>query len=732
MFSSVLELVQPVADGQGDLRAMSKKQWSRSYDDLSRMVPHPEVPDPNQRARIDAYRAAQSPEAVAFPSSGSSLPLPLDPNAKRPRSRSFHAPKQPAPASPITPTSPRMPVHPSASMGPVPMRPSQPLPPVNTRPPIHKPSFPPLVSPRRHNNNNSNNNAAGFGFGATSPGAESPVSPPVDPRRTSQIIHVAGFLNKHPSVTSAGSAPPSQNALAKGWKPYKVVVKGPKLLCYKPPTDRATAVKDLFPVGTVNAIEEGDEDAEEEEEHKESPVESRTRARRAYWGTAKHPELVLGEDGTVHSGTLEALVHECIYATATGDDHHWRAFSSAVLLCLPRIAGKDKFEVEFMRYAGRMLPTNAERVAWLVATYLRHSFVPSEPDQGADLARWRGWCAQPDVGLLNGEHPTLDSWFAASELPGIILNEPSPTHQTFNANPVPSGTRRHILISQDALASLRTQVMSREALFAIPVPALAESLRVYFEGSLSTAMKGSPADWIDATPPSPPRIRSHALLDAVRMRDFSGSDNTPHWLSHLILNQLLLSQPTRRHNPNEAPIREVSRAQVLVHWVKVGEHAHQTGDWTTWRSIAAALCARPVARLDKLWRRIEGPHRGVVQSWSTILMAEIGGNTTVSRSFSSLANSKVSPRLPWLGDLPEQARNILQSAGTGGAAKGDEWEVEMLQQVNELVTQSTKRLAMLEPYAPREPLAEQLDDGDLSILVQFWNSVGHPERPTRE
>ena len=45
-------------------------------------------------------------------------------------------------------------------------------------------------------------------------------------------------------------------SLAKGWKPFKLVLKGSKLYFYKPPSDRNNAVRDLFPTEFVVVLEE--------------------------------------------------------------------------------------------------------------------------------------------------------------------------------------------------------------------------------------------------------------------------------------------------------------------------------------------------------------------------------------------------------------------------------------------------------------------------------------------
>lgn len=111
-------------------------------------------------------------------------------------------------------------------------------------------------------------------------------------KRASQVIARSGFLLKHPlpatSVRSAANSPsiaqgafkatpspghrggadyfegalsangssplPRGVDLTRGWKPYKVELKGSKLCFYKPPSDRRAGIEALFPTGVVPEI----------------------------------------------------------------------------------------------------------------------------------------------------------------------------------------------------------------------------------------------------------------------------------------------------------------------------------------------------------------------------------------------------------------------------------------------------------------------------------------------
>ncbi|KAJ6456328.1 hypothetical protein C8R47DRAFT_1227865 [Mycena vitilis] len=50
-----------------------------------------------------------------------------------------------------------------------------------------------------------------------------------------------------------------------------------------------------------------------------------------------------------------------------------------------------------------------------------------------------------------------------------------------------------------------------------------------------------------------------------------------------------------------------SRSEVISVCARVGELSRAADDECAWRAIVAALCSGPVARLDKVWRRSEGP-----------------------------------------------------------------------------------------------------------------------------
>jgi hypothetical protein len=158
---------------------------------------------------------------------------------------------------------------------------------------------------------------------ASAPGQEVNGS---DDKRSSQIVYHSGFINRQPNVLpalnhSSNHFPQSSLTLSKGWKPFKVELKGSKLYFYKPPGDRNTEIKDLFPTELVPTVDGENEagGAEDEQDggskNTRKPKESTTgRKKKLYWGRRTHPDLV-SNDRKIDRGTSEALIHETVFAT---------------------------------------------------------------------------------------------------------------------------------------------------------------------------------------------------------------------------------------------------------------------------------------------------------------------------------------------------------------------------------------------------------------------------------
>lgn len=201
---------------------------------------------------------------------------------------------------------------------------------------------------------------------------------------------------------------------------------------YKPPNDRASGIKDLFPVSLVPPSHE-----EEDNEHpgleaagssfdslsprpkttrQDSNQSFTGRKKRAFWGRRTHPDLICDPNsGAVEKGTFEALVHEAVFATTflgpsvtpsevikglTEEEKHqkklsWYEFATSVLISVPLVVsgGQPVFEAEFLRCCSYLISGADEsvreeeksRVAWLANEYIQLHGHPADP------SAWEAW-----------------------------------------------------------------------------------------------------------------------------------------------------------------------------------------------------------------------------------------------------------------------------------------------------------------------------------------------------
>ncbi|CCO34479.1 hypothetical protein BN14_08579 [Rhizoctonia solani AG-1 IB] len=219
-------------------------------------------------------------------------------------------------------------------------------------------------------------------------------------KRSSQMVMHQGFLMRleNPTQTEKGKA-------------FKGVLTGNKLQLYKPPSDKAAELRELFPEGlVVQDIEEEEEEEEEQVEVATSGAATTNRTKRKYWGRARHPELqIIGEDKELQ-GTLDALVHEVVFGTTFDSRLEKETFAQLMLLCLPNaLSQRSEFDEAFMRYLGSAFRTlgqddrcggsteeqktkEKEWLEWLVGTYvLLHGGLGSDG--------WDDWLKSVDLHL---------------------------------------------------------------------------------------------------------------------------------------------------------------------------------------------------------------------------------------------------------------------------------------------------------------------------------------------
>lgn len=90
------------------------------------------------------------------------------------------------------------------------------------------------------------------------------------------------------------------------------------------------------------------------------------------------------------------------------------------------------------------------------------------------------------------------------------------------------------------------------------------------------------------------------------------------------------------------------------------------GDECTWRAVQAAVCARAIARLERVFRRMSDEEREIVSAWAREDSSRgLGGRCT-----------------PWEGDVRERVGRAMERARVKG---GGEWRVGAFREVGGLV-----------------------------------------------
>ncbi|EMD33011.1 hypothetical protein CERSUDRAFT_161123, partial [Gelatoporia subvermispora B] len=606
-------------------------------------------------------------------------------------------------------------------------------------------------------------------------------------KRASQVVYHSGFINRmadfNPSAMNARathfymSGGPSL-ALAKGWKPFKLVVKGSKLYFYKPPGDRSAAVKELFPTGLVPVLEdeviaEMAAEAKEAESHgaginTKGKDREDTRRRRAYWGRATHPALVIADEH-IERGTFEALVHEAVFSTtflrpsedpsedpSETEQHQqseqglsryapqWQDFSAATLLGIPLLMGRTTFEAEFLRCCSYLLSGAQDgvkeeertRVSWLASHYLSYHGAPS------NAAAWEDWRKDvlptfppdSDAGSrLAGlpKTPSTRALYVPSPRPDapttFETSQTSPNLGTFSPRP---GVGDKMMSIVEALGeplrssnlppsdprsldtALEQEGLSRNVLLGTDPQLLARSLFVLnkrllhdvpdnFVVDLFCTPRSSEADAVPSAAAPDPASRA-------KLAPFVGSDEQPHWLTRLILTEILAPEASgsgARSEGKPHPTHVHSRSEVISAWVRIGELCRRTGDECSWRATLAALCSRPIARLDKAWKRVDAEALTIVQSWVEPLAR--GERLSVAEPLA----------VPWAGDLQVHINELFQKAKVENT---NEWDVTALEQFRDYFEHLRTSFALCTRRADADVPPEP---EDVEALVRQWQAL---------
>ena len=594
---------------------------------------------------------------------------------------------------------------------------------------------------------------------------------PGENKRTSQIIHQSGFINRLGTFNPAAVNQHGNyaGAISKGWKPFKLVLKGTKLYFYKPPNDRAGAVKELFPTELVAAFEEGGLSPDVVDETPEVPSlrSSRDeRRRRAYWGRKTHPELVRAEsdEKEILRGTLPALVHETVFGTtfaspededplSSTQDIKWHRFASAILLGLPSVVGQGIFESEFLRCSDYLVSgapddrkkEQEEKLMMLTDEYLRFHERP------ADVEAWEKWREETI--------PRFRSWdehrmVSASQISGIPSS--SSTHAMFALTPMlggdflspnlgtfsPRPDQSHPITSiLEALDSPRVAPSSttkngvqqnqskptvwsaldrdgftKEVLMRIDPHLIASSLNVFNRGLWEKMPENVSLSSFFGLEGEDPELGDE-------FQAFFGTEAHPHWLTKTVLLHIFgqdapSTSPGSSRGPNTLGVGDDrpstkchSRADIISTWIRIGELSRQLGDECSWMAICAALFSRPVARLEKVWKRLEPMVLTIAESW--VYPGPEGGPATVGEP----------KQTPWGGATKEKLRECFDRVKE--SESGQSWIVKPLFEARE-VWEGLKTSFSLCPRKTdwgRLEKGKGMEDESVSGLVALWQTL---------
>ena len=312
------------------------------------------------------------------------------------------------------------------------------------------------------------------------------------------------------------------------------------------------------------------------------------RRKRAFWGNTTHPALVCG-DG-VERGTFEALVHEAVFSTtfsesnANGDapedreskeasslPRHklaWRDFSSAVLFALPAAMDRIQFETEFCRCCDMLLTGASDdeaksvaqhKISWLAEQYLSYH------DEPVDRAAWDEWRSKtiPNFHFtptVSGVPPSSSMQALHAPSPQLGEADKSPDLNAFSPRPHASDRMMSLLdalgepavprngpsVSHSWQRAIETTGLTRDILLGLDPQLVARSLFVFNQRALQNVPSNISASACMLSEPNSENAGSEATLSPLA--PFTGDDERPHWLTKVVMLQILISDSSHFQN----------------------------------------------------------------------------------------------------------------------------------------------------------------------------------------
>ncbi|PKI84862.1 Bem2p [Malassezia vespertilionis] len=498
---------------------------------------------------------------------------------------------------------------------------------------------------------------------------------------------MCGFLKKSTGVMSlawwSDALPTAKNAQraepGRGWRPFKVFLSDGKLYFFKVPTAMIPEVRNTFliraSVWTTPGQEE--EPLAENASEPDSPSlveqtsalsvtdtsaqgDARDAPPTTEWESPiKHPDLRLVENppkrwvARIRHGTPHALAHELVFGTqhtmeqnpardaAPDEDTSETTFLHMVFYSLGtsavpwhtflqllraqlQLASKLRLLhtelgcvhrvrvfLDLMLWKRPLLESGHEPHVFEALEHLASDIAHVEPDAYVPILRqirtWRDACAAGDACA-----PT--NWL-------VHVGHPD----------------ARVLHRMD-LQDLHTTWSAAELLRCEPLE-IAQQIQCFHADRL-TAFFNAPVT----------AYRLSSTVSESLLRSFRFDASRPHWLTHVILRQLLVDEaPERQSGADASP---AGRAAIFQRWAAIAVCLYELHDFAGWAAVSAVLCSRPVAAMESMWRVMPSATREQVAQYAEHLEALgwlEGAISLVTPKFSA-SDAAQSSAIPFMGN----------------------------------------------------------------------------------
>ena len=144
------------------------------------------------------------------------------------------------------------------------------------------------------------------------------------------------------------------------------------------------------------------------------------------------------------------------------------------------------------------------------------------------------------------------------------------------------------------------------------------------------------------------------------------------------------------------------RSEVISKWAKIGESCRLAGDECSWQAIRAALCSRPIARLEKAWKRVDSHSLSAVRTWA--YASPTGQHLAVREPAVS----------PWGGDKRAKAIDLFAK----NTKENTSWRCSAMDNARQLFTMVHTSFDDCRTNSPRQNVN---DEDNIGRLIQLWS-----------